>query len=571
MDNIFPLGAAYDNTPAVQNDLNYTDLTDTCNVHLFSTRALTTVLHSQVIISALLLIDWTQLSQKDDRGNYKKVRIAHTRERLTAKKIPDINNLLHLYHPLHSGTFKRDITIHHIYNGKTYIPELEKLGEVNKGLSTLLTSAPDHIVRVIKETDSSYHIFTSEYDWDLGRKIVSIIPLLFPDMFLPEEVKEILKALGGNDYVKYVTLYNNYIAKLGIREAKMKKALEKLSENMLAKQKRNLEENINNIKYDIDSYMKGISTSYNRLREYEMTLAGLLAQDASADLVEFVDYIDRHKIVELVDIRDTSLILKASTTFRYFDEVLLNKIMNNSRTDIGCNGYLKALFKAVFIDKTIKMHIQVYFKLNLNNRTVSRYTDRNIEATYYCQPHIYNFDCWGNNQAHIIKALNEGQYIAALEQALAAIMNINFADNTVLGYFIREVSDGKRNTPALELQDGTRITFKQFEDKMRAEEAIIEAEKLAKEREEAKRKAEEEARNQELLQIAQTEPEVAPRPSPRRRRTVPPTPPTQAEITEETVEPEIAIAITDAIQEETAEPFTEDITFEEFEGDENND
>ena len=531
MDNIFPLGAAYDNTPMVRNDLNYTDLTDTCNVRLFSTRALTTVLNTQVITAALFLIDWTQLEQKDDRGNYKKVRIAHTRERLTAKKMPDINNLLNLYHPLHVVTFKRDITIHHIYNGKTYIPELEKLGEVNKGLSTLLTSAPDHIIRVIKEADNSYHIFTSEYDWDLGRRIVSIIPLLYPDIILPEEVKEILKALGGNDYVKYVTLYNNYIAKLGIREAKMKKALEKLSENMTAKQRRNLEENISSMKYDIDNYIKSISTSYNRLREYQMTLTGLLAQNTNTDLVEFVNYINRHKIVELVDIRDTSLILKASTTFRYFDEVLLNKIMNNSRTDIGSDKYLKALFKAVFIDKTIKLHIQCYFKLNLSNRVVSRYTDRSVEATYYNQPHIYNFDCWGNNQAHIIKALNEHQYIAALEQSLAAIMNINFADSTVLGYFVREVSDVRRNTPALELQDGTRITFKQFEDKMRAEEAKKLAKRLAKEREEAQKLAEEqEAKKQE-----------APRP----RRRANPVTPTQAEITEE-----------------TAEPFTEDIPFD---------
>ena len=48
------------------------------------------------------------------------------------------------------------------------------------------------------------------------------------------------------------------------------------------------------------------------------------------------------------------------------------------------------------------------------------------------QPHIVNYRCYGGNENHILKAIQNNDLIAFIAQTIAACQNLNFGDTGVI-------------------------------------------------------------------------------------------------------------------------------------------
>lgn len=104
---------------------------------------------------------------------------------------------------------------------------------------------------------------------------------------------------------------------------------------------------------------------------------------------------------------------------------------------VNSDDYFKfgvALFKAIFIERKIIMHNTCYVEWNLNNGVVGNFGGSavyNDSFQYMAQIHINKFNCFGNNNRSIVKALKEYNYKEALAYTMQAIMQYNFGDSTV--------------------------------------------------------------------------------------------------------------------------------------------
>ena len=78
-------------------------------------------------------------------------------------------------------------------------------------------------------------------------------------------------------------------------------------------------------------------------------------------------------------------------------------------------------------------------------------------------PHHYYYNCWGDNQSLITRALSEHDYITAILQAFAAIAGINVTDTAVITQFVEREIPEFRNTPCIKVNTTNElITFTEY-------------------------------------------------------------------------------------------------------------
>lgn len=95
------------------------------------------------------------------------------------------------------------------------------------------------------------------------------------------------------------------------------------------------------------------------------------------------------------------------------------------------------------------MFTETSVTLSFRDNTVRANRD-NARGTAIKQPHIMDYNCWGNNAPLIIKSLAEKDYIQALEQTIAATQNINFSDSIVIESFMNDLVNMKQGTPFIQ-------------------------------------------------------------------------------------------------------------------------
>ena len=80
------------------------------------------------------------------------------------------------------------------------------------------------------------------------------------------------------------------------------------------------------------------------------------------------------------------------------------------------------------------------FFIDLRNCTVNKYT----LVSFTCgvpNPHIYGYNCWGDNLPHIRRALEEGKNDIAFEQIKSALAGVDVTDGDVMTEFCRILND----------------------------------------------------------------------------------------------------------------------------------
>ena len=124
----------------------------------------------------------------------------------------------------------------------------------------------------------------------------------------------------------------------------------------------------------------------------------------------------------------------------------------------------RGLVDAIFSRKCTVM-FETGFFIDLRNCTVNKYT----LVSFTCgvpNPHIYGYNCWGDNLPHIRRALEEGKNDIAFEQIKSALAGVDVTDGAVMTEFCRILNDeGFADIPCItDNETGKLMTVKEAKE-----------------------------------------------------------------------------------------------------------
>ena len=154
----------------------------------------------------------------------------------------------------------------------------------------------------------------------------------------------------------------------------------------------------------------------------------------------------------------------------YFEETLLDPYFSSTRSNVVNEApeWKQQLMKDLFKEKKYTLRIESTIWMNISRGNFQYFTITNLvpmEALWGIpNPHHRYYNCWGDNQPNIHRAIQNTDYLTALATAFAAMSGINLSDTAVMQKFITEELYEFHNVPCLEnAETGEVITIDEYE------------------------------------------------------------------------------------------------------------
>lgn len=359
------------------------------------------------------------------------------------------------------------LNIHHITAGSAYMNNHNYPDEM-KAVSLALQRSSQHKIRVLK-IDNRIEVLTNVYNWELYYKILSLIPKVF-EQYYPNtstELKVMLKALREDNHEEFCRAWNVWEARTNIIESRKIKQLQRLFAQEQQKHINNLKNSIAATESQITSWEESIRQYLQQREQYLMTLYGFETQEVNSEKIqELIDYLDSNKSVVDHATNGESLFVTSRAPIKYVDLDALNAIFLSKRQSPTIPEREKNLYN-LYEEAFVKGHYEVWTaaknQFHIPKRDVFSETSFDSRPLYK-HPHLGGFNCWGNNKSHIQRALRDMDLIGAVEQANAAVMNLNVVDATVMGRFAQYITqdDGALRESIYHPDTDTWIAFRDF-------------------------------------------------------------------------------------------------------------
>lgn len=210
---------------------------------------------------------------------------------------------------------------------------------------------------------------------------------------------------------------------------------------------------------DAQNRVYAIKCSENKINEaVEVLLANL------TDKIRYIAY----------DRNTTQLKILANNTLQFFDGNKIKTYLNNPRSTLSTSPkYVINLFIETFVKHTVKLHLNVGFKINVvsGDIAVLRLSEVSPSALLIegrdgiPNPHHEYYNCWGDNRRLIVNAVQNGNLADAIMIAYAATAGINLSDTPVFTKLLDGVKgnleDYYREIPYIE-KDGKLLTITEY-------------------------------------------------------------------------------------------------------------
>lgn len=152
-------------------------------------------------------------------------------------------------------------------------------------------------------------------------------------------------------------------------------------------------------------------------------------------------------------------------TIEFYDYDVFSAVYNNPSSPLGkAPKDIRDIFWGLFgINKGV-MRVEALFNLNNLSSLVPVCCDVSGECndTHLPHPHLYHHGCLGGNKNYILKYMEDGDWDLAIEQAIAAVKNINFGDAVVLNEFIGDVKNRMTDCKFIIADNGEEMTLMEF-------------------------------------------------------------------------------------------------------------
>ena len=250
------------------------------------------------------------------------------------------------------------------------------------------------------------------------------------------------------------------------RSAWVVKTLSSLEDTLLSSQIESLRSQINSCRSQIQTYMSYINQYLTDKKRVEGQLEGLyLKQNSgseSAPINELIGFVERADNIHISNIADATLNFYVTGYLDDFDPDLYARLRASDESYL--NDYdddVLILLDALYYDHTFKLRTYAKFYIDLKGGgyAESCFHDPRLSQTYMPNPHLYHHACLGGHEPMLASAMDNYDYVYAMQVCGSATSNISFSDSTV-GQELCEDFENMFDSSCrcFELPDGTLYT-----------------------------------------------------------------------------------------------------------------
>ena len=331
---------------------------------------------------------------------------------------------------------------------------------INKELRSCFTFGRNLNIRLIHYFEVGIPVFLSWY---------------FTDGMKPEEM-ELVEGLKKRTSDDYLASLNKLIQKYNIEQYRVKRLLDGIEKAVESEKLDQVNREIERSLDNFNDLQERIRNNLKARKDLEVRRAGLMyVIEEKGESSDILDYFIANKNLHLCDVSGSCITFVVTGNMEYFEEDIVESVLENKRSfiysysDYSDYGISKEdmglLIKKVFLDKEIKLRVCAAYQLDISSdvhtRTLSSVTDDDTRlskfGTYVPNPHIERYSCMGDYQYVVNECLSDGDYIQALEQCVASAISLNFADSTVMEFFMEKLyrrNSRNYNIKAFELPTG---------------------------------------------------------------------------------------------------------------------
>ena len=351
---------------------------------------------------------------------------------------------------------------------------------------TMLTSTPNHRIHVYKYTQEDYVMYIVLNNLDTPGVIYKLsAAIMYTENHFGDATTQWAEMwMSGNPdaiYTQATAYYKEYNDKKQERE--FTEALNMMVTNLSETKKRFFERKINELQRDIDNYYSEIARMVKDMNQVKANYLLQITTNEDQKIKDLQEYIRKCKDKIAYIKADSGLLyLVYRTPLMYFEDSLLKPYFQSSRSNVITSAapWKQQLLKDLFMNKKYTLQIESDIMLDLANKSFRYVPINNLVTTDNMQgipnPHHLYYNCWGDNQPTIHRALQEGDYLQAILTAFAAMAGLNLSDTAVLDKFVREELVTYNTIPCLTNNEtGETITIADYERSYRnAPDEILE-------------------------------------------------------------------------------------------------
>ena len=251
---------------------------------------------------------------------------------------------------------------------------------------------------------------------------------------LPEydTIVQLSRYLGTEDFTRYcVKLSEIYEPRLEEAERLAReKALLEFANNIRTQAIQRYQRKVNDLKQSITYAQDNLRSLWTDFNQAQNNLTITQNKDSNK-VTAFMKTIQDNPNTRDIQIEGDIIYITLQTQALFYDRDLAEKLADTNSyyiTNIMNDPVITKAMRAVFVDQKYTMFFRTIFGIDLIGVTLSK---RQPPAGYLGNPHIANYNCWGNNLYDFEKACYSEDYETAFLVCDSALHHLNLADGPV--------------------------------------------------------------------------------------------------------------------------------------------
>lgn len=287
----------------------------------------------------------------------------------------------------------------------------------------------------------------------------------------PAEWIAFAQSIAEKNYdAAYVILENNNEIQMSKESLlKLKSCLEQRYKDRIA----NTDREIDAIRRKIRDYEAEIANRFQQMETLTLQREGMLAGGVDEKIYnEVIDYMGKSKM-SLISVNQESgnskITVRVEGELGNFDFDLAKRMIGNVNGVIY-NAFpdhlkkkVKKIFLDTFIERKYKMRTFSEISVMIPNGDIHKGSSRTgwFRGGRVHNPHIYEYDCFGNSRTNVREYAQSGNYMGMFMQVKAQAQNLNFADSTVMQKF-SSVLKNNMNEKIFEDSEGNTYSLEEL-------------------------------------------------------------------------------------------------------------
>ena len=342
-----------------------------------------------------------------------------------------------------------------------------------KSEQLILQVSPNLSVRLIKHNDYSYVIMASAFSPKLLGRIILLLPLLFKDVLVDNDPEshynKFITALSY-ERVNLIVKHLHAVINSGLKDLDEKikvialdtwlQNMDKIELNRLQSEADNINVRLRRLEEDHHDYLQELT----RIQKELYVTRNMKNGEASA----FAEYMMHRKDLEKIQINQTSLTLVMLCPCTNYDQQTIETYIADDRHGGSYFSRNAKAMKHLFIDQDHTLYLHSVIEMNFDTGIVQALKGWDSDYATKGLPnyHHYIFNCWGNGGPKINRAMQEKDYIMAMELISSGVKNLNFYEAGNIEDLFKRGENKSSNVfsyPCVDLNDGTPwLTWKEY-------------------------------------------------------------------------------------------------------------